>query len=97
MQAAGLAILPLLLLFEAIQLAGFGSAGFDSIWPILAFAPMVMWMESRSITLILATTRGRRDPFVVVAVPLGLTALAGYILSAILFAIALPTLLRLLL
>jgi hypothetical protein len=97
MQAAGLAILPLILLFEAIRLAGFDSTGFVSIWPILGLAPLVMWMESRSITLILASTRSRRDPFVVVAVPLGLAALAVYILGAILFAVALPTLLRLLL
>jgi len=96
MQAAVLTLAPLLATLPAAKLAGSSVVGFASICPILLSAPLSMWMASRSITLLLATCRGRRDPFLVVAVPLGVAALGAYVISAALFAFALPALLRLL-
>jgi len=95
-RAAMLTLTPIAAMVPVIRLAGFGLGGFASIWPILCFTPLAMWMEARSMTLLLATCRGRRDPFLIAAVPLGVAALAGYVLSAALFAFVLPALLQIL-
>jgi hypothetical protein len=95
MRAAALTLLPVLAMFPIVRLADFGAAGFATVWPILVFAPLSMWMETRSITMLLATCRGSRDPFLIAALPLGLTALGAYTFSAGLLAFALPALFRL--
>jgi hypothetical protein len=96
MEAATLALTPLLLLIPVFRLADYGAHTLAGVLPILMYAPLAMWMESRSITLLLVTCRGRRDPFLVAAVPIGATALAAYLCCAFLFAVALPTVLHLL-
>jgi len=97
MQAAALAAAPIVAMAPVVRMAGFGSAGFSTIWPILCYMPLAMWMESRSLTMVLATCRSRRDPFLIAALPLGVTAVTVYVFCAAVFAFALPALLHLLL
>jgi hypothetical protein len=95
LHAAAFALTPLVLLIPVIRMADFASHELASVLPILIYTSVAMWMESRSIALLLVTCQGRRDPFLIAAVPLGIAALAAYVCSAVLFAMSIPTLLRL--
>ena len=95
-RVAGLTFAPLLAILPLVRLAGSGVASFATIWPTLLSAPLAMWMESQSIAVLLVSCRGRRDPLLIVALPLGVAALATYTIFAALFAFAIPGLLRLL-
>ncbi len=95
-RVAVLTFAPLLAILPLARLAGSGVTSFATVWPILLYAPLAMWMESQSITVLLATCRGRRDPLLMLAVPLGVAALGTYTIFAALFACTLPGLLRLL-
>jgi hypothetical protein len=96
-QAFAFAVGPIIAMLPVLRSAGFGLQGFTTIWPILLFMPLAMWMESRSLTLLLSTCRGRRDLFAIAAIPVGAAALVSYVFSAAVFAFTLPNLLRMLL
>jgi hypothetical protein len=96
MYAAALSLMPLVLLVPVMGMVDFRGTGLLNILPVLLCAPFAMWMESRSIALLVVTCRSRRDPFLIAAVPIGIAAVATYVCSAVLFAVALPMLLRLL-
>ncbi|HXA56706.1 MAG TPA: hypothetical protein VNU84_04675 [Candidatus Acidoferrum sp.] len=95
MYSAAFSLTPLALLMPVIRMVDFRGSGLANVLPVLLYTPVAMWMESRSITLLLVTSRGRRDPFLLAALPVGIAALATYVCSAFLFAVALPMLLRL--
>jgi hypothetical protein len=93
--AAAFSLTPLVLLMPVFRMVDFRGSGLLNILPVFLYTPFAMWMESRSITLLLVTCRGRRDPFLIAAVPVGTAALATYVCNAFLFSAALPLLLRL--
>jgi hypothetical protein len=95
--AIALAISPLGAMIPVIHLASFGPGGFATVWPVAFFAPVAMWMETRSLKLLLATCQNRRDPFFIAAVPIGIVAVAAYASCATLFAFIVPALIRLIL
>ena len=94
LQAVTFAIAPIIAMLPVLRAAEFGFRGFATIWPVLFFMPLAMWMEARSLTLLLSTCRGRRDSFVIAAIPVGAAALVSYIYCAVVFAFTLPEILR---
>src|SRR5579862_1514921 len=93
-RAAGLTLLPILLIFPVIKAIHFQPAGPARVWPVLTFAPIAMWIETRAIATLLAMYRGRRDPFLISIVPLGLVSVGAYTLSGLLLLVALPAIIH---
>jgi hypothetical protein len=94
LQAAGLTLWPVVLLFPVLALAGFGPTGVRSVWPIVLYAPIAMWMETRAIRLLLNMFRDGRDPFLLAILPLGVIALCVYALNGFVFILGLPGLVK---
>jgi hypothetical protein len=94
LRAAGMTLLPIVLIFPVISAAHFEPAGPAQIWPVVAFSPFAMWLETRAIVALLAMYRSRRDPFLVAIVPLGLLSVTAYAFSGILLLLSLPTLIH---
>jgi hypothetical protein len=90
LHAAALTLLPVALVFPVISAAHFESAGPARVWPVVAFAPIAMWVETRAIAALLGMYRNRRDPFLIAIVPLGLLSLGAYAFSGVLLLLALP-------
>jgi hypothetical protein len=88
--AAGLTLLPMVLVFPMLTAARFGPTGPANIWPVLLFAPLAMWMEMRAIGMLLNMYRNGRDPVLLAILPLGFVSLCTYALSAVLLVLALP-------
>ncbi len=90
LRAAGLTLIPIALIVPVINATHFEPAGPASVWPVLAFAPIAMWIEIRAIETLLALYRHRRDPFLIAIVPLGLVSVAAYSFCGILLLLAAP-------
>jgi hypothetical protein len=90
LRAAGLTLLPMALVFPVISAAHFEPAGPARVWPVIAFAPIAMWIETRAITQLLGMYRNHRDPFLIAIVPLGLLSVVAYTFSGFLLLLALP-------
>ena len=93
LKAAGLTLLPIALLFPTLAAAHFGPTGPSSPWPVVAYAPLAMWMQTRAIGLLLNMYRDRRDPALLAILPLGIASLGTYLLSGIFLLLSLPALL----
>lgn len=89
-RAAGLTLLPVALAFPVLSAAHFQPAGPAKVWPVIAFAPFAMWLETRAIAELLGIYRGRRDPLLIAIVPLGLLSVVAYGFSGFLLLLALP-------
>ena len=90
LQAAGLTLLPMMLIFPMLTIAHFGPTGPTNLWPVLLYAPLAMWMEMRAAGTLLRMYRSRRDPALLAILPLGLVAVCTYALSGFVFVLALP-------
>lgn len=95
--AAGLTLLPVALIFPVLAAAHFGPTGPATVWPIVLYAPLAMWIETRAIRLLLNMFRDRRDPALFAILPLGLISLSAYALHGFVFILGLPGLLKFLL
>jgi hypothetical protein len=93
LKAATLTLLPAALLLPTLAAAHFGPTGPASVWPVLLYAPLAMWMQTRSIGLLLAMYRSRRDPALLAILPLGLASVGTYFLSGVVLLLSLPALL----
>jgi hypothetical protein len=91
--AAGLSLLPALFLFPVVAMARFGPSGPANVWPVAFYAPIAMWMQIRSIKLLLGMYRRGPDPALFAILPLGLVSLFNYALEAALFILFMPALL----
>ena len=91
--AAGLTLLPAAFLFPMLAAAHFGPKGPASIWPVLLYAPLAMWMQTRALHLLLNMYRSRRDPVLLAILPLGLASACTYLLSGLVFVFSIPALL----
>jgi len=94
LHAAGLTLLPVTLVFPVISAAHFEPAGPARVWPVIAFAPVAMWFETRAIAELLRMYRNHRDPFLIAIVPLGLVSVAAYTFSGLLLLLALPAIIH---
>jgi hypothetical protein len=93
LMATGLTLLPVALLFPMLAAAHFGPKGPASIWPVLVYAPLAMWMQTRALGLLLNMYRGRRDPVLLAILPLGIASVGTYLLSGVVLLLSLPALL----
>ncbi len=91
--AAGLTLLPVAFLFPMLAAAHFGPTGPATIWPVLLYAPIAMWMQTRAMGLLLNMYRSRRDPVLLAILPLGFASVCTYLLSGVVFLLSLPALL----
>jgi hypothetical protein len=94
LRAAALTLLPVALIFPVVSAAHFEPAGPARVWPVLAFTPIAMWMETRAILGILGMYRSRHDPFLIAIVPLGLVSVLAYTFSGALLLLSLPALIH---
>lgn len=94
LRAAGLTLLPVAMIFPVITAAHFEPAGPARIWPVVAFAPIAMWIETRAILELLGLCTSRRDPFLIAIVPLGLVSVLAYTFSGILLLLSLPAIIH---
>ena len=90
--AAGLTLLPAALLFPMLAAAHFGPTGPSNLWPVLVYAPVAMWMQTRSMGLLLSMYRGHRDPALLAILPLGAASVGTYALCGLLLVLSLPAL-----
>ena len=88
--AAILTLVPMVLVFPVLALARFGPTGPQRVWPIVLYAPLAMWIQTRAIKLLLQSYRNRRDPILIAILPLGLVTIFGYTLNGALFILGLP-------
>jgi hypothetical protein len=93
MKAACLTLVPMATVFPMLAAARFGPTGPASVWPVLLYAPLAMWMQMRAIGLLFEMYRTRRDPALLAIVPLGFVSLCTYALSGAFLVLALPALL----
>ena len=92
--AAVLTLLPVALIFPVLAVAKFGLTGPATVWPLVLYAPVAMWMETRAIRLLLNLFRDRRDPALLAILPLGLISLFVYAVHGVIFILGLPGLLK---
>jgi len=85
-----LTLVPMILVFPVLRLARFGPTGPQSVWPIVLYAPLAMWMQTRAIRNLLLSYRDTRDPFLFAILPLALLTLFGYALHGALLILGLP-------
>lgn len=93
LKAAALTLLPVAMLFPTFAAAHFGPTGPASVWPVLLYAPLAMWIETRAMAILLNMYRGRRDPILLAILPLGLASVGTYLLTGVVFVLSLPALL----
>ena len=93
LKAAGLTLLQILFLFPVVAMAHFGPCGPARVWPVALYAPVAMWMQTRSINLLLDMYCRGPDPVLLAILPLGLVSLFNYALEGALFILVLPALL----
>ena len=94
LRAAAFTLLPIALTLPVISAAHFEPAGPARVWPVVAFAPLAMWLETRAIAELLGIYRHRRDPFLVAIVPLGLLSVVAYGFSGFLLLLVLPAIIH---
>ena len=94
LRAAGLTLLPIALILPVIRATHFEPAGPARVWPVVAFAPIAMWIEIRAIQALLEMYRDRRDPFLIAIVPLGVVSVAAYSLCGVLLVLSAPAVLH---
>jgi hypothetical protein len=92
--AAGLTLLPVVLLFPVVAYMHFGPTGPQTVWPIAVYAPLAMWIETRAIRLLLNMFQDHRDPVLLAILPLGLISLAVYAVHGIVLIMSIPSLLK---
>jgi hypothetical protein len=90
LMAAGLTLLPMLMVFPMLAAAQFGPSGPARVWPVLLYAPLAMWMQIRAIGMMFDMYRNGRDPILIAILPLGLVSICTYALSGFLIVLALP-------
>jgi hypothetical protein len=90
LQAAVLTLLPMALIFPMLAAAHFGPTGPASVWPVLLYAPLAMWMQIRAIGMMFNMYRNGRDPVLIALLPLGFVSICTYALSGFLIVLALP-------
>jgi hypothetical protein len=73
--------------------ARFGPTGPASVWPVLVYAPVAMWIQTRALDLLVSMYRGRRDPILWAILPLGIASVGTYLLSGVVLLLSLPALL----
>ncbi|HTW24435.1 MAG TPA: hypothetical protein VMD78_12595 [Candidatus Baltobacteraceae bacterium] len=93
-RATVLTLLPVALIFSLVRAVHFEPGGPARVWPVIAFTPVAMWIETRAIATVLSMYRDRRDPFLIAIVPLGLVSVATYAFSGFLLLLALPTIIH---
>jgi hypothetical protein len=93
MKAAALTLPPMAFIFPMLAAARFGPTGPASVWPVLLFAPLAMWMQIRAIGMLFNMYRSRRDPALLAILPLGFASLCTYALSGVFLVLSLPALL----
>jgi hypothetical protein len=91
LRASGLTLLPIVLAFPMLAAAHFGPTGPASLWPVLLYAPLAMWMQTRAIGVLLNMYRDRRDPALLAILPLGFVSVCNYALCGVLLVLALPS------
>jgi hypothetical protein len=94
LKAAVLTLLPVAMLFPTLAAARFGPTGPASIWPVLLYAPLAMWMQTRAMAALLDMYRSGRDPVLLAILPLGLASVSTYLLTGIVFVLSLPAVFR---
>lgn len=94
LRAAFLALLPMALVFPILAVAHFGPTGPAIIWPVVLYAPLAMWMETRAIRILLNASRDGRDPALLAILPLGIVSVFTYTVHGALFILGLPGLLN---
>lgn len=94
LQAAGLTLLPVALIFPVLAVSHFSQTGLQTVWPIVLYAPLAMWTETRAIRLLLNMLRGHRDPALFAILPLGVISLFAYAVHGFVFILGLPGLLK---
>jgi hypothetical protein len=90
LKAAMLTLLPVGMLFPMLAVAHFGPTGPARIWPVLLFAPLAMWIETRALAILLNLYRGSGDPILLAILPLGLASVGMYLLTGTVFVLSLP-------
>lgn len=90
LKAALLALLPVALVFPVLALTHFGPCGPARAWPILLYAPLAIWMQTRAVSHLLGMYRRVLDPLAFAVLPLGFVSLSNYALSGFLLILALP-------
>jgi len=93
LKATALTLLPVAMLFPMIAAAHFGPKGPASVWPVLLYAPLAMWAETRALAILLNMYRGSRDPILLAILPLGVASVGTYVLTGVVFVLSLPALL----
>lgn len=88
--AAILTLVPMILVFPVLALARFGPTGPQSVWPMVVYAPLAMWMQTRAIKLLLQSYRNSHDPVLIAILPLGLVTVFGYAVHGALLILGLP-------
>jgi hypothetical protein len=91
--ATGFTLLPAALLFPMLAAAHFGPTGPVNLWPVLLYAPLAMWMQSRALGLLLNMYRSHRDPVLLAILPLGVASITNYLLCGVILLLSLPALL----
>jgi hypothetical protein len=91
LKVVGLTLLPIASIFPVVAAARFGPKGPSSVWPILFFVPVAMWMQTRALSLLLKLYRHRRDPGLLAILPLGVVSVFTYTLSGTIFILSLPS------
>src|ERR1700683_4738386 len=93
LKAAILTARPVAIHLTALAAAHFGPTGPARIWPVLLYAPLAMWMQTRALGLLLNMYRSGRDPVLLAILPLGLASVGAYFLTGLVFLLSLPALL----
>ena len=94
LQAAGLTLLPVALIFPVLALARFGVTGPVTVWPVAVYAPIAMWMEMRAVSILLNTWSDARERSLLAILPLGLISVFAYLVHGVVFILGLPGLLK---
>lgn len=92
--AAGLTFLPILLAPPVLAFARFSPTGPAAVWPLVLYAPLAMWLETRAVRLLLAAFRELRDPAMLAILPLSLVAVFAYSIHGVVLILGLPGLLK---
>jgi hypothetical protein len=94
LRAGGLTLLPVALIFPVLALARFGPMGPATAWPVVIYAPVAMWIETRAIRMLLNTWSDTRERLLLAILPLGLVSVFVYLVHGAVFILGLPGLLK---
>ncbi|HTX13732.1 MAG TPA: hypothetical protein VMD77_00450 [Candidatus Baltobacteraceae bacterium] len=94
LRATWLTLLPVTLVFPVISVAHFEPTGPARVWPLVAFALVAMWAETRALAVLLGMYQRGRDPYLIAILPLALLSLVTYAFSGGLLLLAMPTIIH---